>query len=160
MSYLVEENTCYFNDTTILCGKIFPPIMRDFHVPMSKFRHYADERTNKRFGHSMNLNQDIKKAFEINKHEQEFINRNNTARVNGLQIYTDILSKHRQVIIKSIPCRLIAEQDFKSKFTLIDKTTAVECVQSNTPKIDQQDDQTQSSTPDLQNDMSSDDESF
>ena len=96
----------------------------NFHVLMNN----ADEHTNLRVGYSMNLASDVKKAIEINKkklYPYIFINRNNTARVSGLQIYTDIFSKSKQVIVNSMPHYLISEPDFKSKFAILDKNTAV-----------------------------------
>ena len=96
----------------------------NIHVLMNN----ADERTNMRVAFSMNLASDIRKAIELNKkklYPYIMIDRTNIARVNGVQIYTDIFSKYKQVIFNSMPSYLISESDFKSKFQILDKTTAV-----------------------------------
>ena len=96
----------------------------NFHVLMNN----ADERTNMRVAFSMNLGDDVRKAISVNcqkLYPYIFIDRTNIARVNGVQIYTDIFSKHKQVIFKSMPSYLISESDFKSKFQILDKSIAV-----------------------------------
>ena len=96
----------------------------NFHVLMNN----ADERTNIRVAFTMNLAPEIRKAIEVNKQKLYpyiFIDRTNIARVNGVQIYTDIFSKYKQVIVNSMPSYLISESDFKSKFQILDKTTAI-----------------------------------
>ena len=97
----------------------------NFHVLMNN----ADERTNIRVAFTMNLAPEIRKAIEVNKQKLYpyiFIDRTNIARVNGVQIYTDIFSKYKQVIVNSMPSYLISEADFKSKFQILDKTTAIQ----------------------------------
>ena len=96
----------------------------NFHVLMNN----ADERTNMRVAFSMNLAPEIRKASTVNKQKLYpyiLIDRTNIARVNGVQIYTDIFSKYKQVIVNSMPAYLISEADFKSKFQILDKTTAI-----------------------------------
>jgi len=96
----------------------------NFHVLMNN----ADERTNMRVAFSMNLAPEIRKAIAVNRQKLYpyiLIDRTNIARVNGVQIYTDIFSKYKQVIVNSMPSYLISETDFKSKFQILDKTTAI-----------------------------------
>ena len=96
----------------------------NFHVLMNN----ADERTNMRVAFSMNLAPEIRKASLVNKQKLYpyiLIDRTNIARVNGVQIYTDIFSQYKQVIVNSMPAYLISEADFKSKFQILDKTTAI-----------------------------------
>ena len=105
----------------------------NFHVLMNN----ADERTNMRVAYSMNLADDIRKAIDINRsklYPYIFIDRTNIARVNGVQIYTDIFSSYKQVIVNSMPSYLISESDFKSKFQILDKTTAIQNGIRNTKK--------------------------
>ena len=74
----------------------------NFHVLMNN----ADERPNMRVAFSMNLAPEIRKAGTVNKHKLYpyiVIDRTNIARVNGVQIYTDIFSKYKQVIVNSMP---------------------------------------------------------
>ena len=96
----------------------------NFHVLMNN----ADERTNMRVAFSMNLAPEIRKANLVNRQKLYpyiLIDRTNIARVNGVQIYTDIFSQYKQVIVNSMPSYLISEADFKSKFQILDKTTAI-----------------------------------
>ena len=95
----------------------------NYHVLMRN----ADARTNLNVANSMQLKPEITKAIDENKtklYPYIFIDRTNQARVNGLQIYTDILSKRFEVIIGSMKYFLISEADFNSCFTKSDNTIA------------------------------------
>ena len=95
----------------------------NYHVLMRN----ADARTNLNVANSMQLKPEITKAIDENKtklYPYIFIDRTNQARVNGLQIYTDILSKRFEVIIGPMKYFLISEADFNSCFTKSDKTIA------------------------------------
>ena len=62
----------------------------------------AEERTNVRVGYSMDLTDDIKLANKVNQtnlYPYIFIDRTNETRVTGVQIYTDIFSKHKTAIL-------------------------------------------------------------
>ena len=117
----------------------------NFHVLMNN----ADERTNMRVAFSMNLASDIRKAIVVNKkklYPYIMIDRTNIARVNGVQIYTDIFSKYKQVIFNSMPSYLISESDFKSKFQILDKTTAIRNGQHTQKRIYSKYNETESSS--------------
>ncbi len=89
----------------------------NFHVLMRN----ADARTNLLVTNSMQLKPEITKAREINKQKLYpyiFIDRTNQARVNNLQIFTDILSKHLEVVIGQMKYYLISEADFTTSFTI------------------------------------------
>ena len=89
----------------------------NYHVLMRN----ADARTNLIVANSMQLKPEITKAIEINKQKLYpyiFIDRTNQARVNNLQIFTDILSKHIEVVIGRMKYYLISESDFTSSFTI------------------------------------------
>ena len=95
----------------------------NYHVLMRN----ADARTNLNVANSMQLKPEITKAIEENKtqlYPYIFIDRTNEARVNGLQIYIDILSKRFEVIIGRMKYFLISEADFNSCFTKSDKNIA------------------------------------
>ena len=95
----------------------------NYHVLMRN----ADERTNERVGFSMKLTDEIKIANEINKNKLYpyiFIDRTNEARVSGVQVFTDIFSKHKQVIHKCTEGYLIPAEEFEEKCEIIDSTTA------------------------------------
>ena len=95
----------------------------NYHVLMRN----ADARTNLNVANSMQLKPEITKAIEENKTELYpyiFIDRTNQARVNGLQIYTDILSQRFVVVIGQMKYYLISEADFNSSFTVADKNIA------------------------------------
>ena len=95
----------------------------NYHVLMRN----ADARTNLNVANSMQLKPEITKAIDENKdklYPYIFIDRTNQARVNGLQIYINILSKRFEVIIDRMKYFLISEADFKSCFTKSDKNIA------------------------------------
>ena len=89
----------------------------NYHVLMRN----ADARTNQSVAASMQLKPEITKAIEENKsklYPYIFIDRTNEARVNGLQIFVNILSDRLEVIINRMKYFLISEADFKSSFTV------------------------------------------
>ena len=89
----------------------------NYHVLMRN----ADARTNLIVASSLQLKPEITKAIEINKQKLYpyiFIDRTNQARVNNLQIFTDILSRHLEVVIGRMKYYLISEADFTSSFTI------------------------------------------
>ena len=95
----------------------------NYHVLMRN----ADARTNLNVANSMQLKPEITKAIQENKSKlfpYIFIDRTNQARVNGLQIFTDILSSRYQVIIGRMKYYLISEADFSSNFTVKGKNIA------------------------------------
>ena len=95
----------------------------NYHVLMRN----ADARTNLNVANSMQLKPEITKAIDENKSKlfpYIFIDRTNQARVNGLQIFTDILSSRYQVIIGRMRYYLISEADFSSNFTVKGKNIA------------------------------------
>ena len=95
----------------------------NYHVLMRN----ADARTNLLVANSLQLKPEITKAIEINKQKLYpyiFIDRTNQARVNNLQIFTDILSKHLEVVIGRMKYYLISEADFESSFTISGKDIA------------------------------------
>ena len=95
----------------------------NYHVLMRN----ADARTNLNVANSMQLKPEITKAIEINKQKLYpyiFIDRTNQARVHSLQIFTDIFSKHLEVIIGRMKYYLISEADFESSYTISGKNIA------------------------------------
>ena len=87
----------------------------------------ADERTNVRVGYGMNLTEEIKTANEINQsklYPYIFIDRTNEARVSGVQVYTDIFSREKQIIQKNTVLYLIPANDFKEKYDILDSSSA------------------------------------
>ena len=89
----------------------------NYHVLMRN----ADARTNINVANAMQLKTEITKAIEENKsklYPYIFIDRTNEARVNGLQIFVNILSDRLEVIINRMKYFLISEADFKSSFTV------------------------------------------
>ena len=95
----------------------------NYHVLMRN----ADARTNLNVANSMQLKPEITTAIQENKTKlfpYIFIDRTNQARVNGLQIFIDILSGRYQVIIGRMKYYLISEADFSSNFTVKGKNIA------------------------------------
>ena len=96
----------------------------NYHVLMNN----ADERTNMRVANIMNLRKSVQKAIDVNSEKLYpyiFIDKTNQARVTGVQIYTDLFSRFKQIIFKSMLSYIISEADFRSSFQIIDNTTAV-----------------------------------
>ena len=90
----------------------------NYHVLMNN----ADARTNKNVGISMQLKPEINRAIEENKYKLYpyiFLDKTNQARVNGLQVYTNIFGKYKEVICGSMKYYLLSESDFKSNFNII-----------------------------------------
>ena len=133
----------------------------NYHVLMRN----ADARTNLNVANSMQLKPEITKAIDENKdklYPYIFIDRTNQARVNGLQIYIDILSKRFEVIIDRMKYFLISEADFKSCFTKSDKNIAYANKKKSISRKRRQstsDESSDSSSESSQCDSSSDSES-
>ena len=105
----------------------------NYHVLMNN----ADSRINMRAANTLGLKNDFILAQKANKsklYPYVFIDQTNKARVNGLQIYIDILSKHKEVIYNSMLGYWISNSDFKSNFHLIDKNTAQHADKTETQK--------------------------
>ena len=86
----------------------------NYHVLMSN----TDIRTNHRVGFQMGLDKEIKLAERLNKQKLYpyiVIDRTNQARVNGVQVYTDILSKHKEIILKGNVFTVVPAVEFKRK---------------------------------------------
>ena len=100
----------------------------------------ADETSNLRVARSMKLKTEYIIAEEYNQsklYPYVLINRTNHARVNGIQLYIDIFSKYRQVIMKTGLYYLIPAHDFNLNFNKIDESTAIKKEQSTYPKVNQ-----------------------
>ena len=98
----------------------------------------ADELSNFRVARSMNLKPEFDLAVNYTKNELYpyiFINRTNQARVNEIQVFIDIFSKFKKVIMKTGLFYLISERDFKQNFTQIDDHTAVRNGWANEKKV-------------------------
>ena len=88
----------------------------------------ADELSNTRAARSMNLKTEVALANKYNQpvlYPYIFINKTNQARVSGLQVFIDIFSKCKKVVMKNSIWFLISERDFYQKFKKIDSSTAV-----------------------------------
>ena len=96
----------------------------NYHVLMNN----ADERTNMRVANIMNMKKSIQKAIDVNSerlYPYIFLDKTNQARVSGIQIYTDLFSRYKQIIFKSMVSYIISEADFRANFIKIDNSTAV-----------------------------------
>ena len=89
----------------------------NYHVLMSN----ADARTNMRVAFSMGLEKDVRAAIKANEkklYPYIVIDRTNFARVNGLQVYIDILDKFMKVIIDGTIKVLVPDKEFKENWEL------------------------------------------
>ena len=97
----------------------------------------ADERTNMRVANIMNMKKPIQKAIDVNSerlYPYIFLDKTNQARVSGIQIYTDLFSRYKQIIFKSMVSYIISESDFRANFEKIDNSTAVKNANSKSKK--------------------------
>ena len=95
----------------------------NYHVLMNN----ADCRINDRAANRLGLKNEYQVASKHNEsklHPYVFLDQTNEARVTKLQVYIDILSKHKKVIINSMIYYLISERDFNSNCEVIDQNTA------------------------------------
>ena len=89
----------------------------NYHILMSN----ADARTNMRVAYSMGLDKDVRVAIKANEkklYPYIVIDRTNYARVNGLQVYTDILDKFMRVVINGVIKVLVPDKEFKENWEL------------------------------------------
>ena len=87
----------------------------------------ADELSNSRVLRSMNLNAEYKIALQETKnllYPYILINRTNQARVSPFQVYIDIFSSYRKVVMPTGLYYLISARDFNLNFNKIDEQTA------------------------------------
>ena len=95
----------------------------NYHVLMNN----ADARTNLTVANAMQLKAEITRAIEENKtklYPYIFLDRTNQARVNNLQVYTNIFGKYKQVICGSMKYYLLSESDFKANFRILGNNSA------------------------------------
>ena len=95
----------------------------NYHVLMNN----ADCRINDRAANRLGLKNEYQVASKHNEsklHPYVFLDQTNEARVTRLQVYIDILSKHKKVIVNSMIYYLISERDFNSNCEVIDQNTA------------------------------------
>ena len=98
----------------------------------------ADELCNFRVAKSMNLKTEIDYAVQHTQNDLYpyiFINKTNHARVYGTQVFVDIFSKFKKVVMRTGLYYLISERDFKQNFTPIDENTAVKNGWTNEEKV-------------------------
>ena len=105
----------------------------NYHVLMNN----ADERTNLRVANIMSAKDSIKKAMEVNRQKLYpyiFLDKTNQARVSGIQVYTDIFGRYKQIVVNSMVSYIISEADFKANFTIVDSNSAVKNVDTKQRK--------------------------
>ena len=101
----------------------------DYHVLMRN----ADESLTKRIARSLGHLNDITTALKISDNQLYpyiFVDKTQLARVNKLQVYTDVLSKIKVLVINSMKYYLISEKEFNSTYRKIDKSLATDEDQS------------------------------
>ena len=108
----------------------------NYHVLMNN----ADCRINDRAANRLGLKNEYQIASKHNQaklYPYVFLDQTNKARVTRLQVYIDILSKHKKVVRDSMIYFLISERDFNSNCEIIDHDTAkyVDKEQEKKPKI-------------------------
>ena len=95
----------------------------NFHVLMTN----SDARINLRVGHTMLIKKEIEiaeKANSMKLYPYIFIDRTNQGRVSGIQVYTEIFGPYKRAVFNSMICVILSEQDFSTKFEILDNTSA------------------------------------
>ena len=95
----------------------------NYHVLMNN----ADFRINDRAANRLGLKNEFQVASKHNQtklYPYVFLDQTNQARVSRLQVYIDILSKHKKVVRDSMIYFLISERDFNSNCEILDHDTA------------------------------------
>ena len=98
----------------------------------------ADELSNIRVARSMNLTPEFNIALQATKkslYPYILINRTNQARANLFQVYIDIFSTYRKVVMSTGLYYLISARDFDLNFNKIDDQTAVKKITDPKPDI-------------------------
>ena len=88
----------------------------------------ADEMSNLRVARSMGLKNEFNIALQETKnliYPYILINRTNEARTNQIQIFIDIFSKNRKVVMSAGVFYLISARDFNLNYRKIDEITAI-----------------------------------
>ena len=88
----------------------------------------ADEMSNLRVARSMGLKNEFNIALQETKnliYPYILINRTNEARTNQVQIFIDIFSKNRKVVMSAGVFYLISARDFNLNYRKIDEITAI-----------------------------------
>ena len=88
----------------------------------------ADELSNLRVAKSMNLKHEFQIALEETKsliYPYILINRTNQARTSQIQIFIDIFSRYRKVVMRTGIFYLISARDFNANYRQIDEVTAI-----------------------------------
>ena len=95
----------------------------DYHVLMRN----ADESLTQRIARSLGHKNDITTALRLTEHKlypYVFIDKTQLARVNKIQVYIDVLSSIKVLIINSMKYYLLSEKDFESTYKKLDKNLA------------------------------------
>ena len=95
----------------------------DYHVLMRN----ADESLTKRIARSLGHSNDITTALRLTENQLYpyiFVDKTQLARVNKIQVYIDVLSEIKVLIINSMKYYLISEKDFNSSYKIVDKNLA------------------------------------
>ena len=88
----------------------------------------ADELSNLRVARSMGLKTEFNIALQESKHliyPYVLINRTNQARTDEIQIFIDIFSRYRKVVMRTGIFYLISARDFNANYRQIDEVTAI-----------------------------------
>ena len=95
----------------------------DYHVLMRNADHSLTQRIARTLGHK----NDITTALRLTDNKLYpyiFIDKTQSARVNKLQVYIDVLSPIKILVINSMKFYLLSEKDFESTYKKLDKNLA------------------------------------
>ena len=105
----------------------------DYHVLMRNADHSLTTRIARSLGHTKDITSALR-LTESDLYPYVFIDKTQLARVNKLQVYIDVLSSIKIVVIDSMKYYLISETDFDSTYTKVDKNLATNEAQKQSAK--------------------------
>ena len=95
----------------------------DYHILMQN----ADQSLTRRIARSLGHEKDITTALRLTENKlypYVFVDKTQLARVNKLQVYIDVLSPTKVLIINAMKYYLLSENDFESTYKKLDKNLA------------------------------------
>ena len=106
----------------------------DYHVIMRNSDHSLTKRIARTLGHTNDITNALR-LTEDKLYPYIFIDKTQVGRVNKLQVYIDVLSKIKVVILNGMKYYLISEKDFESSYRKIDESLAENAFTKKTNRI-------------------------
>ena len=106
----------------------------DYHVIMRNSDHSLTKRIARSLGHTEDITNALRLTEDI-LYPYIFIDKTQLGRVNKLQVYIDVLSNIKIVVLNGMKYYLISEKDFESSYRKIDGSLAENEITKKTNRI-------------------------